>query len=481
MCAMRFTAVTDDSLEAAFRSHAGARRFAFNRCLEMVKVARAVKAQDPESKVPWSGFDLINDFNAWKKTEAAGRTFVVDPEGVVTCRPGLPWQGQVCAQVFEEGAVDLGRALMAYSEAQRKRPGKVGFPTFKAKGSTRPTFRLRNRIEKNGRCFIRVGEAANPRSITLPVIGAVRVREDTRRLRRLLRPRESGQIARICFVTVTRHRGRWTITVTLEAPEIHPARRHPTTLPARECDFVGVDVGLTNYLVAARADGTELARVEPLAPLSRSLQQLQTLDRAMSRKVKGSKNRAKAKERRALCHAKVADQRKDFTNRLSSTLVKNHDQLCIEDLAVKNMVKNRYLARAISDAGWGMFFRQLTYKATWCGTVLTRAPRFFASSRTCSACGVQREEFSLSERIFTCAVCGFTADRDLNAAVNLAAWANAEYSANQAPDPEARGRLINARGGPSAGRRLGVGGTGPATSSFDEKKQEPTFALSVRD
>jgi len=99
--------------------HAGASRFAFNQCLGLVKTALTARRTDPDVRVPWSGFDLINTFNAWKTTEAAGRVFVVDADGVCRVRvSGLAWRREVCQQVFEEAAVDLGRGLKAFSDSR---------------------------------------------------------------------------------------------------------------------------------------------------------------------------------------------------------------------------------------------------------------------------------------------------------------------------------------------------------------------------
>jgi putative transposase len=139
---------------------------------------------------------------------------------------------------------------------------------------------------------------------------------------------------------------------------------------------------------------------------------------------------------------------------------------------VKNLAKNPYLARSISDAAWGEFGSQLRYKAAWYGATLAVAPCFFASSKTCSSCGRVCQEMPLAERIFRCQHCDLVADRDTNAAANLA-WGEAEHcSATWAPDPEARGRVTKACGGRSAGRHLGDGGTAP--ENLDPgKKQEP--------
>lgn len=142
-------------------------------------------------KIPWTGFDLINAFNAWKKSEDAGRRFVVDVSGAAKLEAtGLAWRTEVSAQVFEEAVVDLGKALKAWTASRRgKRAGRVvGHPRFKKKNVERGSFRMRNKVSKTKtgeRATIRLGENG-PRSVTLPGIGAIRVHDDTRRLRRML-------------------------------------------------------------------------------------------------------------------------------------------------------------------------------------------------------------------------------------------------------------------------------------------------------
>jgi len=239
--------------------------------------------------------------------------------------------------------------------------------------------------------------------------------------------------------------------------------------------FVGIDRGLSTYLVAARADGTEVGRVVPPRPLVRSLPKLSKACKAASRRQPHSQNRRRANARIALIHAKIVDQRRDFLHRTSSALVKTHDRLCLEDLAVKNLMGNSRLARHIGDAAWGGFHQMVVYKSTWYGTELVSAPRSFPSTKTCSGCGWRWAEMKLADRVFLCQRCGLVVDRDLNAAVNLALWANAEHaSASRAPDPEALGRVVNACGGTGAGHHLGGGETSPATVRQKRtKKQEP--------
>jgi putative transposase len=167
-------------------------------------------------------------------------------------------------------------------------------------------------------------------------------------------------------------------------------------------------------------------------------------------------------------HARIASVRQAFLHEVSSQLVQTHDRLCLEDLAVANLLTNRYLARAIADAAWAEFARQLRYKAAWFGAELMVSNRWFPSSKTCSRCGKIKQQLSLAERIFRCEACGLIADRDRNAAANLAAWAEtADMADAQAPDRQAGGRVTNALGGKGAGHRHGDGQTGPVELGTD--------------
>jgi len=478
MTTFRFTAEPDAECAAALRRHMGARRFAYNECRRAVIAALVAKRSDPEIVVPWSGFSLINWFNAWKKTEAAGRRFAVDSLGCAELVDvGLSWRKEVSAQVFEEAAVDLGRALAAFSASKGTGTGaRVGFPRAKKKGRAPGTFRLRNKVSSSGSPSIRLGDAG-PRSLTLPFIGIVALREDTRALRRLLRPDVTGSPrARICATSVREHRGRFVITISVEAPDLHPQRRHG---PGRSAQgFVGIDRGLRAYVVAASADGKEVAKVSAPRPLERSLAKLRRSSRALSRRQLNSHNRRKARVELQLIHAKVADQRRDFCHRLSSALVKTHDALCLEDLAVANLVRNPHLARQIADASWGRFAQMITYKAAWYGSDLCVAPRFYPSTKTCSACGWLWCDMALKDRTFICATCGLVSDRDLNAAINLAAWANVERaSASQAPDPQAGGRVNNSCGESGAGHQIPGGETALATVRVAVGKEAGTDSV----
>jgi putative transposase len=478
IAAFRFTARDDPVLAEEVRRHIGARRFSYNRCLEAVKDSLDKHRARPDVEVPWSGYSLINWWNGWKCSEDAGCLFAVDPSGrAELVDQGLSWRNEVCAQVFEEAAVDLGRTLAAFSGSKKgtRRGERVGFAHFQKRGQGPASFRLRNKVSPSGRSSIRVGEQG-PRSLTLPVIVPVAVREDTRRLRRMLRPGPDGvPRARICSATVSLQRGRIVVTLTCELADLHPEMRHQSDNGAPR-PFVGVDRGLSHLVVVAGSDRSEWGRIDAPRHLVAVGPALARASRSVSRKVPGSANRTKARLRLGRLHARVANRRHDFTHRISSRIAKTHGAICIEDLAVKNLVKNHHLARSINDAAWGEFGSQLRYKADWYGATLVVAPRFFPSTKTCSSCGWVCEKMTLGERVFRCPACGLIADRDTNAAANLAAWGEAEHcSATLAPDPEARGRVTKACGGRSAGHHLGDGGTAPETPDTG-KKQEPVTA-----
>jgi putative transposase len=475
--AFRFALAPTPAQATMLARHAGASRFAYNQCLRLVTDALIARRANPQVAVPWSGFDLINAFNAWKKSEFAGRLFVVAPDGTITRQvTGLAWRGEVGAQVFEEAAVDVARALAAYAATtagSKRHP--VGFPRYKRKGRSRDSFRLRNKVDRQtGRASLRVGDG-HPRSVTLPRIGTVRVHDDTRQLRRLLRPvaqidPNTGQPvmaprAKVLFATVSRRGDRWYVSLNIHAPDLHPQRRHPPRHHGDHRGWVGLDRGLATFMVAATSDGTEVGRFSGPKPLQGKLADLRRRSRALSHTRPRSRNRVRAARRLSRQHARIADTRRSFLHEVSSQLVKTHDRLCLEDLAVANLIRNKHLSRAIGDAGWAELARQLGYKQAWRGGQVMIADRWLPSTKACSRCGLVRQRMGLAERVFCCDGCGLVMDRDRNAAANLAAWAEQQHA--QAPDRQAGGRIINAPGGEGAGRHLAGGATGPCEGGTD--------------
>jgi putative transposase len=436
--------------QCALARHAGAARFAYNQCLRMVKDALDLRRTGRAADVPFTAIDLINAFNKWKKSEAAGRRFAVDQRGVAEIgATGLPWRDQVCQQVFEGGAVDCARALDAWQDSRKGSGRRVGFPKFKQKAITTPSFRLRNKQAKKENPLINVG-GGHARSVTLPRLGTIRVHDDTRPLRRML----SNGRAKILFVTISHSAGRWWVALNVEAADLHPAARHPSRSDDDRAGWIGVDRGLSTFAVAATADGREVARFDrPPKPLANARRRQRRLAKSLSRKKKGSNNRRDARARLARHHNHVRNVRRHFLHSVSNELVKTHDRFVLEDLNVAGMVKNRRLAKAISDAGWSEFARQLIYKARWRGAALIKADRWYPSSQLCWRCGARRDDLQLRDRVFSCE-CGQNVDRDLNAAVNLARWGETQTSTTQPRTPKRGGRVINARRRDGSGQHL---------------------------
>ena len=202
--------------------------------------------------------------------------------------------------------------------------------------------------------------------------------------------------------------GRWYVTFAVDASE-------PEPLPAAGRS-AGVDLGITSFAVIS--DGERIANPRHLQRRARNLARYQ---RRLARCQRGSANRAKARAKVARAHRKVRDARRDFLHRTTTGLVRGNDLIAIEDLAVQNMVRNRRLARAISDCGWGEFRRQLEYKCQRAGRRLIVIDRWYPSSKKCSACGFLLAELSLSTRTWRCPSCRTRHDRDLNAAKNILA------------------------------------------------------------
>jgi putative transposase len=192
---------------------------------------------------------------------------------------------------------------------------------------------------------------------------------------------------------------------------------------------VGLDAGITSLLTLSTGEKVVNPHHE-----KQDRARLALAQRRLSKKAKGSANRRKARLRVAKIYGRIADRRRDVLHKLSTRLINENQVICIEDLTVRNMVKTRSLARAISDASWSELRRQLQYKADWYGRTVIAIDRFYPSSKTCSTCGAIRGKLSLDVRRWTC-ICGMHHDRDINAANNIKAAGLAVFACGEGVRP----------------------------------------------
>ena len=287
-----------------------------------------------------------------------------------------PWVDEVHKDANQQPFAHLSTAFGKFFRHETK------YPTFKKKGQHDSFYIANDKCAVAGKRF------------RMPRLGWVRMREALR---------FTGQLV---SVTVSRLADRWFASFAV--------RLDVTPTPCENQAVVGVDVGV--LALATLSTGETVPGPKPLRKLAHALRRCH---QGLSRKVKGSTNRAKAKRKLARLHYRIACQRKDRLHKLTTDLVRRFGTVVIEDLHVKGMVKNHHLARAISDMGLGTFRQMLTYKAEAAGVTVVVADRWFPSSKRCAHCGVVVDELPLSQRVLRCP-CGFVADRDLNAALNLA-------------------------------------------------------------
>ena len=293
-------------------------------------------------------------------------------------REQFPWMLEVTKVAPQQAIKNLGAAFKRFFAGQGK------YPQFKKKG-VHDSFRA-----DNGPGTFELKD----RRIKLPVIGWVRLREPLR------------FAGRPVSATVSRVADRWFVSIQVET--------EPKSVPENQGKAVGVDLGVK--ALATMSDGGVF---EGPKALRYYLAKLKRLSRSLSRKVKGSANRRKAKAMLARLHARISNIRKDALHKLTTDLARRFQVIGIEDLNVRGMMANEKLARSIADMGFHEFRRQLDYKVKMHGGIVIAAPRFYPSSKTCSACGHVVPTLPLSVREWTCPACGVDHDRDHNAAVNL--------------------------------------------------------------
>ena len=345
---------------------------------------------------------VFNDaLYARQQAHAAGLPYITDAElsarlTAAKATPERAWLGDVSAVVLQQALADLTTAYRNFfaSLTGRRSGPKTAQPKFRSRKDHRQAIRF----TANARFRVLPGG-----KLRLPKIGDVPVRW-SRSL-----PTEPSSVTVIKDAA-----GRYfaSFVVQATAGPLAPAGT-----------VVGIDLGLTHFAVLS--DGRKVASPRFLRRAEKKLRRAQ---QALTRKQKGSQNRDKARARVARAHARVADARRDFHHQLSTALIRDNQAVAVEDLAVKGLARTR-LARSVHDAGWSAFTAMLEYKARLYGREFHRIGRFEPTSQACSACGARDGPKPLHVRVWTCAGCGMTHDRDVNAARNVAKAAGLAASA----------------------------------------------------
>jgi putative transposase len=345
--------------EIYFRKATGTARFAYNWGLNEIK--QALDA----GRAPESALDLKARFNALKREQ-------------------FPWVYEVTKCAVEGAFSNLQSAVTNFLRSKRgERKGKrMGFPKWKSRRKGYGSFYLANdKFSLDGH-FLNV-----------PKLGSVNMTESLR------------LAGKILGATISYRAGWWWVSIQVEVPH---------ELPTHQGHALGVDVGVKE--LAVDSDGV---RFENQKPLRKAIGRVKRLQRTVSRRVKGSKNRSKAVLKLARAHYRVACVRSDMHHKATTQIARKAALIGIEDLNVAGMMGNRKLAQALSDAGLSDFHRQLHYKAAWHGGQVVTIGRFFPSSKLHNGCGGYKDDLDLADRVWVCPVCKEQVDRDLNAARNI--------------------------------------------------------------
>ena len=337
--------------------HAGYARVAFNFGLSSFKAG--LDADE------WRTYqDIQREFNAVKRDK-------------------FSWCDELSQNASKHAISNLGDAVTRWKKGQNR------FPVYK---------------KRSGKCSYQADNGAetvkvHKKRIDLPKIGWVRMREELR---------YTGEIT---TVVVSRKNDRWFVSILVRC-DSNNYKHQPTLFDDKQP--IGVDVGINT--LATCSDGTKYDNPRPLKRYERKLRRA---NKALSRKCKGSQNWYKAKKRLGSVHYRIGCIREDAHHQASTKIVRRASAIGIETLNISGLLKNRRLAKALSDSALSRFLTMLKYKAERRGIPITEADQFFASSKTCSHCGHKKKDLTLSDRTYHCTECGFECDRDVNAAINL--------------------------------------------------------------
>jgi len=372
-------------------SHFGARRFAKNWAIEQVKADLEAKKNPDHTSIPWTLQDLRKRWNQLKDEKA-------------------PWWAVNSKECYSAGIKDAVRALQNWSDSKHgTRNGKqVGFPRFESKKRAKHRVRFTTgamRLEPDRR------------HLTLPVIGPLRSKENTRRVQRHV----AHGNAHVLSMTLSERWGRLFVSVqyAVRTRIVSPTGAGPTKPDAR----AGVDLGLRVLATLADTEG-DITKVPNPAPLRATLAERRRVGRQLSRRIPGSRRYRRARAKLAKLDCRAVHLRREAVHQLTRKLADTYGEVVMEDLDIAAMTRSmgrRAFRRSVSDAGLGAIRPTMAYKAEWGMGRLTIADRFFASSKIHHGCGGRLVGPELAQDL-TCTACNTTVDRDENAAKNLRDW-----------------------------------------------------------
>jgi putative transposase len=325
----------------------------------------------------WFWNNSLNATNELYKETGKGLSQIGMNSRLPALKEEFPWLKDCYSQVLQSVSLNLSRAFINFFE------GRASFPNFKSKHDKQSI-----QYPQNVKLL--------PDALKIPKIGDLKAK--------LHRTFEGN----LKTVTISMSKtGKYYASLLFDdgLPEL---------VIRSEGKAIGIDVGLVHFAITS--DGSKFDNPKPLRKREKNLKRKQ---QKLSRKQKGSKRRAKARRIVARVHERIANTRKDFHHKLSRKLVNENQVIIVENLAVKNLVKNHSLAKSISDAGWSEFTRQLKYKSQKDGKTYLEIGRFFPSTKTCHVCLSQVRSLPLDLRSWTCSNCNTKHDRDVNAAINI--------------------------------------------------------------
>ena len=342
--------------------HFGCCRYVYNRLL-----AESIEMYENEKK-SLSEFDMNHLITKWRHKDETN------------------WLSEVSSEALQKSAKNLAQAYKNFFR-RIKNHENPGFPKFKSKKNRKQSYTL-GKVSKSE-------FKHDDRKIKLAKLGSVRFRGYL----------PQGDIIR---VTISKSpSGKYYLSACYRNVEIEQFENTGND--------IGIDLGIKEFAILS--DGTKIENPKYFANTQKKLARYQ---RKLSRKSRGSKNKEKQRIKVARIHEKIANQRKDFLQKLSTSIIKNYDIICLEDLQVKNMVKNHKLAKSILDVSWSSFVTMLKYKTEWHNKKVIQIDQFYPSSQICSCCGFKNSDVKdLSIRQWICPNCSEIHDRDINAAKNI--------------------------------------------------------------